>query len=300
MAAKNIKTRNLTTSITKVLNGAVSDHNYALKGYEDNLKYKEVSTDFVKKSSNHDEFLATVQRQNQRASNNLNAHQKKYDEILADRLNMKSGNATEALLAETRATKSWARIERDLNGKDQKNRLSAIQHRLETAIKQGDHATVAAINSEAPHYLHSIGVKEPEQIIELILRTHDTELNQAHNDVVEAEKLRVLTIHNTSQVQKAFDTHINEGLKTNLDELDKIKLYVEPNDAIRDSIAEANDALRAAMEEAQANERSTDTSDARDEGFNPDAIETESDTAAEEPAIESNFHNADLSGPPNA
>lgn len=285
MAAKNVKTRNLSTEIQNNINTAMSDQYRIVSGFEDGLKHKEVSLEYVKKQSGHDDFTAKLARQTRRAESNVKDHRRKYDEILADRLNMKGDNATEALLAETRATKTWARIERDLAGKSKTDQLQIIENHISAAVKRGDHITVAAINSEAPHFLTSNGVKEPEHLIELIVRTYDPELSQAHATIQEAEKLVAVVRHNTEMAQRAFENNLNAGIKDRVDDIERVPYYIDPAEAVRNSITEANEELKAALElQQQVASGDDDTDDGEQQHTeNFDSTENDGDTTPDEP-----------------
>lgn len=263
MTAKNIQTRNLTTSITKTLNNEVRAQRERAHAYRDDLKSKRITADFIREKTQHDQFTAKLQRQATRAANNVNAMQKRYDDMLADRLTMKGDTATEALLAETRATKTWQRLERDLTGKNNAAQLNILQQRLDTAIKNGDHATVAAINSEAPHYFNSIGVDDSAHIIEVIIRNGDTELRDAYADITEAKKLHAVTNHNVSMITRDIEQDISRGLDAPNEDIDNMRYYVDPTQAVRNDTHEKNDELRAIIDAAMQTdqEKSTDIND---------------------------------------
>lgn len=292
MAAKNIKNRNLAASIDTTIKDAARMHHHNARQLADALQHKDVTTDYVKGQIKHDEFVTKINAQLGRAQRNVEAQQNSYQELLADTLTIKGASPTEALLAETRATKQWNRLERELTGVDKASALNKIANVISDAAKKGDQATLAGIVAEAPSFLRGKGFKDAEAVIESVIRAEEPSLAQAHAAIGEAEQVVAVTRYNAGAITNGLTRSIEGGItEYKIDDVPEYAAMLDSRTVIRgdyDPTADLANTLSNALSESD-----TDTASASDEGQVDDGR-----IYATQPGEPSRFNNAELGNPP--
>ena len=248
MAANHPRTRAIANTIKNVLNKEVERALRDSNGYRQQYLRGEINQGFLRQQAGLDTFRQKLQEQLDRAERNIEDRRNDYQQLLAQRTTVQGRNATEALLAETRATKQWARIERELAGKPKQQVMERIRDLITTAATQQDQATLAGIVSEAPSFLASIGITDPANLVEAIVRAHEPDIAEAHRAIGEAEQLATIIRLNTRFLSEGYERALTANTLVNKpQDLHNYELLVDP-DILGTNTTDPDTALRDIFE----------------------------------------------------
>ncbi len=175
-----------------------------VRGYSDALATGKVSAEYVLEESNHPRFLANIDSLTGDAvRNHEDAETALAQEYRTAATITTSTDPAQALLDETRATKIWGRIERQL--KASQDHTGVLATAIADAAVAGDEKrlTLAVILTEAPSHLQAHGIPDAAELVKLLAQKVTPTLLKANEQVVAASKILAVTRHNATAIRKA-------------------------------------------------------------------------------------------------
>lgn len=207
----------------------INQQHRLVQSYDGALATGNVTNEYVLEATNYPLFMANIDSLTGDAVRNLeDAETVLAKEYEAAATISHSTDPTQALLDETRATKIWTRIERQL--KTATDHTAVLATAIGDAMIAGDdhRLTLAVILTEAPSHLEARGVNNASSLIKEVAQKASPKLLKANEQVLAATKVLAVTRHNATVIRKATST----DLRNMPDHTNKVNGYLSYNTAL--------------------------------------------------------------------
>lgn len=199
-APKN--TTDLAAETHKQFTELLASRDDAIAPYAADLQAGRITDEYVANqlapgaAERNERLIAIKESVNQHYAAAEAEYEKAYQSLAAT-----SGDTTEQLLTEMRATKAWERTQRELANLDAIALLSQLNHR----VKEADPTTLRVLMEEMPSYLTSRGVPNAADLVRHAIGQRP-ELADASARMTQAARLRDVTVHNSNKVSEVLNT----------------------------------------------------------------------------------------------
>lgn len=201
----------------------ISGHDALSREWRDAVRSKKVAPDYVKEQT-------STETQARKAKldailNDANSFvadaQSDYDRAYAG-LTAITGDTNEQLLAETRATKTWERMQRELTNLDPMKLTDELTRRVATA----DPNTLRTLIDEMPSFLAGHGIPNADAVVKAAVSARP-ELADAKARITEAAKVQAVVMHDTQHISDRLSDITDKDITP-----DAWVAYVNPGTAI--------------------------------------------------------------------
>lgn len=177
----------------------VTDHKYEGQGIATRVERGDISGNYAL-----EQFAPIAEKYNTKLSAVTNAAQRvtdaarwRYTNIINE-LTAVTGDTQAQLLAEMRATRTWQRIERELNNLNDSGDLTEV---IRSKLANGKPEEKRVILEEAPTYLDAHGIHDAENLLINMLGTTDNRVAAAKSELDAAEKLLIVVNYDAAIIR---------------------------------------------------------------------------------------------------